>query len=62
MAFSRELAAELAISACVFLGFRGGSRGTGVRVGHSGQYISSCFVVFASVPFVTDSVMQGAGD
>ncbi|CAD6272487.1 unnamed protein product [Miscanthus lutarioriparius] len=37
MAFSRELAAELAISACVFLGFRGGSRGTGVRVGHSGS-------------------------
>lgn len=58
-AFSRELDAELAISACVFLGSRGASRGTGVRVGHTGQY-DRLILSFRYV-YMTDSVPQGAG-
>jgi len=37
MASSRESGPVLDVSACVFLGFRGGSPGAGVRVGHPGE-------------------------
>jgi hypothetical protein len=61
MAFSRELVAELPSLLVSFL-VSGEDRVVPVYASGTQVSISSRFGVFASVPFVTDSVTQRAGD